>query len=72
MVEQGQGLEWMEPTARRQLQEPELEDVVRFAYDHAPAVRERMDQAGIAPQDVRTMGDLGKMPIVRKDDIIMV
>ncbi|MEZ4517444.1 MAG: hypothetical protein R3C44_11635 [Chloroflexota bacterium] len=48
----------------------QLHDTVRFAYDHAPAVRERFDSAGITPDDIRSVADLSRIPILTKDEAI--
>jgi phenylacetate-coenzyme A ligase PaaK-like adenylate-forming protein len=46
--------------AQRQRQEDYLEKVrwqVVWAQEDAPAMREKMDKAGVAPQDIRQISD---------------
>ena len=38
-----------------------------YAYAHAPAVKALFDQAGLTPDDVQTVRDLGKLPVITKD-----
>lgn len=45
-----------------------LREIIRYAYQRAPAVKEKMDGAGVTPARIRTIQDLEKIPITRKDD----
>jgi phenylacetate-CoA ligase len=47
-----------------------LSGLVAHAYTHAPAVRAILDSAGIEPIDVRSLDDLERVPITRKDALI--
>jgi phenylacetate-CoA ligase len=47
-----------------------LATAVQHAYDHATAVRQRFDAAGITPTDIRTVADLPKLPVFSKDSLI--
>jgi phenylacetate-CoA ligase len=47
-----------------------LRSVVACAYEHSPALRRRFDEAGLGPDDVRTVADLQRVPILPKDDVI--
>jgi phenylacetate-CoA ligase len=54
----------------RALQEERIRDVVRIAYDHAPLYRSLWDQAGVGPDDIKTLEDFTeRIPFVCKDDI---
>lgn len=53
----------------RLLQEERLRDAVRRAHDGAPFWRRRFEQAGVGPDDVKTLDDLARLPVVRKDDL---
>jgi len=44
----------------------ELRRVVRDAWDHAPAWRARYDRAGVSPDDVRSLDDVTRLPLVDK------
>jgi phenylacetate-CoA ligase len=47
-----------------------IRDLVAHAYAHAPAVRERLDHAGVAPADVQSAADLAKIPVMPKDTLV--
>ena len=47
-----------------------LREIIQHAYANAPEVRARFDAAGIGPDDVQTVADLVKVPILPKDEII--
>ena len=44
--------------------------LVKQAYDHTLFYRQWFDKAGLKPEDIRTIEDLEKIPIVRKADLI--
>lgn len=43
---------------------------IAYAYENAPAMRAKMDQAGVSPQDIRQLSDLEAIPITSKDSLI--
>ena len=45
-----------------------LKDIVAYAYQNAPAFKEKMDRASVTPDQINTVKDLEKIPITRKDD----
>lgn len=44
--------------------------IVKHAYNYAPAVKAKMDQAGVTPSDIQSLKDLEKIPITSKDDFV--
>ena len=48
----------------------QLQAIIQHAYANSEAVKARFDNAGIRPDDVQTVSDLVKVPILPKDDII--
>lgn len=58
---------WDEQQAER---EERLRGLVAHAYANAPAVRSRLDAAGIDPADVRTMADLAEVPVLPKARLV--
>jgi phenylacetate-CoA ligase len=44
-----------------------LHDHIHYAYTHAPAIRQIMDKAGVAPSDIKTTADMAKIPVTPKD-----
>ncbi len=52
-----------------ELQEERLKKIVRHCYDRIPVYKEKFGDAGISPEDVRTLDDLAKVPFTTKDDL---
>ena len=64
--------ESIETASREQLAKMQLERLkktVKHVYDNVPLYRERMDAAGIKPEDVKTMDDLCRLPFTSKQDL---
>ena len=51
------------------LQNERLAKQVKHVYDNVPMYRERMDELGIKPEDIKTVDDLKKLPFTTKDDL---
>jgi phenylacetate-CoA ligase len=47
-----------------------IRDLVAHAYQNAPAVKERLDYAGISPDEIQGANDLKKIPVMNKDELI--
>src|SRR3990172_8515698 len=47
-----------------------VRDVVAHAYKNTPAMQARMDGVGITSKDVKSAGDLAKIPLITKDDVV--
>jgi phenylacetate-CoA ligase len=62
--------EAMSAAARAEHYDAQVRWIVEHAYRNAPGVRAKMDAAGVAPSDVRSVKDLEKIPITSKDDLI--
>jgi phenylacetate-CoA ligase len=64
-----QDMECASPEAMRALQSERLVKAVRHVYDHVAYYRNKMDEIGLKPQDIRSMDDLGKLPFLTKEDL---
>jgi phenylacetate-CoA ligase len=53
----------------RRLQLQRLQWSLQHAYDHVPHYRRKFEQAGVTPQDCRTLADLAKFPFTTKADL---
>jgi phenylacetate-CoA ligase len=53
----------------RRYQEKRLRSVVKYAYDFVPLYHEKFRKAGVNPHDIKTLEDLAKLPIVRKNEM---
>ncbi|WP_420645455.1 phenylacetate--CoA ligase family protein [Candidatus Leptofilum sp.] len=47
-----------------------LKEAVQYAYENAPAVKAWFDKVGITPNDIRSVADLPKIPVLPKDEIV--
>ena len=53
----------------RQLQNERLKKQVKNVWDNVPVYRERMEAAGVTPDDINTIDDLRKLPFTTKNDL---
>ena len=51
------------------LQLRRLRETVARVYERVPAYRAKMDAAGVTPDDVKTLGDLKRLPFTTKQDL---
>lgn len=47
-----------------------LRALLACAYEYSPAIGRRFDEANLRPEDVQTVADLQRLPILPKDDVI--
>ena len=55
---------------REQRMDEKLRELVQFAYENAPVVKERFDKTGIGPSDIRVAKDLTKLPLMDKEELL--
>ena len=55
--------------ALRGLQLARMKQAIRHAYDNVPHYKSCYDAAGVHPDDLRQLEDLGKFPFTTKDDL---
>ncbi len=53
----------------RDLQLRRLQETVQRVYERVPAYRQKMQDAGVHPADIRSLDDLRKLPFVTKADM---
>ncbi|MFZ3051559.1 MAG: phenylacetate--CoA ligase, partial [Methanothrix sp.] len=51
------------------LQEDRLKFIVRYVYDHSAFYRQRFKEAGVMPEDIKTLADVAKLPFTKKVDL---
>ncbi len=54
----------------KEIQLKGLQWTVRRVYDHSLFYRNKFDEAGIRPEDVRSLDDMQHLPFVDKDDLL--
>ncbi len=62
-------MECMDIEQRRELQLKRLQKTVRLEYDNVAVYRQRMDDKGIKPEDIRCLEDLQYLPFTEKTDL---
>lgn len=53
----------------RALQLEKLQKTVKYEYDNVPYYRNKMDEAGVKPEDIKTLEDIAKLPFTTKEDL---
>ncbi|HEY3298647.1 MAG TPA: phenylacetate--CoA ligase [Armatimonadota bacterium] len=61
--------ECMSVEERRELQGKRLQETVRRCYDNVAAYRKKMDEAGVRPEDIKSIDDLKLLPFTTRDDL---
>ena len=62
----------IETASREQIrawQDERLKNTVRHVYENVPFYRQRMEEAGVKPEDIQSVDDLHKLPFITKDDL---
>jgi phenylacetate-CoA ligase len=47
-----------------------LAEIIRYAYAHAPAFKNRLDEIGLPPEAMQTVADLSQLPVLTKDEAV--
>ncbi len=61
--------ETMSRSAMEALQLQRLQETVAYVYERVPLYRQRLDEMGIGPGDIRSLEDIRKLPFTVKDDL---
>lgn len=64
-----QRTQWKSPAELRELQEKRLRAIIFHAYYNIPFYHKKFKDAGITPNDIKTIEDLKKIPVTTKDEI---
>lgn len=60
--------ETMDRDALARLQSERLCDMVRRAYTNVPFYKKKLDAHGVTPDDIKTIGDIAKLPFTTKEE----
>ncbi|MBP6016919.1 MAG: AMP-binding protein [Candidatus Promineofilum sp.] len=52
------------------MKDEQLQTIIQHAYANSPAFRERLDEAGVKPEAIRSVADLTAVPVFTKDDAV--
>lgn len=61
--------QWLTPAQMRELQQLKLRRLINQAYYHVAYYRELFDRAGLEPDDIQSLEDLQKIPLLDKQSI---
>jgi phenylacetate-CoA ligase len=61
--------QWLPEGDLKELQWQKLKRLLRHSYDNVPFYRNRFESAGVSPDDIMSLRDLGKLPFLTRRDI---
>jgi len=61
--------QWLKPAGLRELQDKKLRALIEHSYKNVPYYHSLLKKAKITPNDIKTVDDLRKIPISRKENI---
>lgn len=61
--------ECMSHEEKEELQLKRLQKTVKIAYEKIPLYKQKFDDAGVKPEDIKTLKDIEKLPFTTKDDL---
>ena len=61
--------ECMSKEEKEEVQLKRLQETVKLAYENVEFYRKRLDEAGIKPEDIKTLKDIEKIPFTTKSDL---
>ncbi|NPA40301.1 MAG: phenylacetate--CoA ligase [Thermodesulfobacteria bacterium] len=64
-------IETLSENELRALQLRRLQEVVRRVYEKVPHYRKKFDEAGVKPDDIKTLEDVRKLPFTTKEDLFV-
>jgi phenylacetate-CoA ligase len=62
-------IETMDPEALRDMQEEKLRKQIRYVYKKSKFYQRKFKEAGLVPENIRSVRDLGKAPFTTKDEL---
>lgn len=62
-------IECMDRGALKRLQSERLVEQVKHTYNNVPYYKNKMDEKGVKPEDIKGIEDLHKLPFITKDDL---
>ncbi|MEA1910355.1 MAG: phenylacetate--CoA ligase [Spirochaetota bacterium] len=62
-------VEAMDITSMQKLQLERLKALVKRVYEKVPFYKKKFDDAGVKPEDIKTLADISKLPFTTKDEM---
>jgi len=64
-----QRTQWLTREEIQQLQQERLQALIAHAYENVPYYRRIFQERGLSPSDIKTTGDLTKLPVLTRQDV---
>jgi hypothetical protein len=61
--------QWLSQVELERLQLARLQRLLHHAYQHVPFYRRRLEEVGLHPDDVHSLADLRRLPVLTRDDV---
>jgi len=61
--------QWKSRQSLEAIQWRRFKAILQFAYANSPFYRQRFDEAGIRPEDVKDRTDIGRIPVTTREDL---
>lgn len=62
-------IECMDREELKKIQLERLKETVKLCYDNVPLYKQRMDEKGVKPEDIKELKDIAKLPFTYKTDL---
>ena len=62
-------METLDRSEIEKIQLERLQETVKRVYEKVPPYRKKMEEAGVKPEDIKTLKDLAKLPFTTKADL---
>ncbi|MBE7046263.1 MAG: phenylacetate--CoA ligase [Ruminococcaceae bacterium] len=62
-------IECMDREELKKIQLERLKETVKLCYDNVPMYKQRMDENGVKPEDIKELKDIAKLPFTYKTDL---
>ena len=62
-------IETMSREDMEKLQSERLKEEIKYVYANSPLYKQKMDEAGIKPEDIKSIKDIVKLPFTTKHDL---
>ena len=69
LLHQARKNQWLNPSELEELQSKKLRAMVKHAYENTEFYHNKFRDAGIHPEDIKTLKDLHKIPLTTKEEV---
>ncbi|MBN1359954.1 MAG: phenylacetate--CoA ligase [Sedimentisphaerales bacterium] len=62
-------VECLDPAGLKAVQSEHLKKLIPYIYHHCPVYKQKLDVAGVAPDSIRSIDDIKRLPFTTKEDM---